>query len=111
MARWMTGTEVSERYSIGAQRLLEYSRRGDLPCYWTDSGEVMFDADTVALLFVPRSAELRRTGPDLGTLGQLRLGPDLQEDAAAAPPKRRRPPARQSSLASPSTPKKTRRVA
>ena len=59
---------------MGAERLLEYSRRGNLPMSRGADGVPVFDEDVVACLFPSRHASAPQTGASLGVLGSSRLG-------------------------------------
>ena len=74
-AHWMTEGDICQQFAVGSLRLHEYSNRGDLPCRFGTSGEVLYDARTVEGLFRKRSAQL--TPPQeqtFGRLGKLQLG-------------------------------------
>ena len=60
---------------MGAERLLEYSRRGNLPMSRGADGVPVFDEDVVARLFPSRHAAVSQSGASLGVLGSSRLGP------------------------------------
>lgn len=76
MATWKTAPELSRRYLVGAERLLDYSRRGNLPMRREADGTPLFDEDIVARLFRLRHAlgVPLTSGANLGVLGETRLG-------------------------------------
>lgn len=70
MAKWTTAASISRRFLVGTERLLDYSRRGNLPMRTDPDGTVLYDEEIVQCLF-----RLRRAAPDapvenLGVLGQ-----------------------------------------
>jgi hypothetical protein len=78
---WVTIEAIAERYRVGTDRLLDYARRGNLPCRRVLDGETFVDEAVVATLFRPRSGAAvsyaEPTGPHLGILGIQRLGGEL----------------------------------
>jgi hypothetical protein len=71
----MTATDLSRRYLVGPDRLLEYSRRGNLPMSRSADGTILFDEDFVVRLFRSRSAAPAATdATSLAVLGSSRLG-------------------------------------
>ena len=75
MATWTTASELSGRYLVGPERLLDYSRRGNLPMLRGTDGVPLFDEQVVARLFPARQQRLAPSGANLGVLGSSRLGP------------------------------------
>lgn len=76
MPTWMTAEQISTRLVVGAQRLLEYAKRGNLAMYRLEDGTVFFDGDAAANYFRPRNAVMQ-VDPDaqhLGVMGKVRLG-------------------------------------
>jgi hypothetical protein len=74
MARWRSADELCERYLVGEQRLLAFSRRGNLPML-QESGQIaLFDEDIVARLFRRRDEEPASSEGGWGSLGSARLG-------------------------------------
>ncbi|MBK9265493.1 MAG: hypothetical protein IPM54_37615 [Polyangiaceae bacterium] len=76
MPTWMTAKQISARFTVGEERLLEYGKRGNLAMYRMDDGSVLFDGDGAARYFRPRNVAASRD-PDarnLGVLGTSRLG-------------------------------------
>lgn len=76
MPTWKTAAELCRRYLVGADRLAEYSRRGNLPMTHEEDGPALFDEDFVARFFRLRHAVGVAMGPvgHLGVLGEARLG-------------------------------------
>ncbi|HET9956053.1 MAG TPA: hypothetical protein VFQ61_16215 [Polyangiaceae bacterium] len=74
MATWKTAEQLSELYFIGADRLLAYSRRGNLPRTCTEQGVYLFDEEVAACLFRRRSAAGVEAPVSWGVLGEARLG-------------------------------------
>lgn len=74
MASWATAADLSQRYAVGLARLLDFSRRGNLPMRHDASGTPVFDEDIVMRLFGSRSAPAAEAGASLGTLGSVTLG-------------------------------------
>ena len=76
MPTWMTAEQISTRLVVGAQRLLEYAKRGNLAMYRLEDGTVFFDGDAAANYFRPRNAVLQvdPDARDLGVMGKVRLG-------------------------------------
>lgn len=76
MARWITAAELSKIFVVGSERLLEFARRGDLPCHWDQQGRALFDSEYASTLFRRRGVALAaHAEPHLGVLGSVRLGP------------------------------------
>lgn len=76
MPTWMTAEQISTRLVVGAQRLLEYAKRGNLAMYRLEDGTVFFDGDAAANYFRPRNAVMQ-AAPDvqhMGVMGKVRLG-------------------------------------
>ncbi len=92
MATWKTADEISRRFIVGADRLDDYSRRGNLPRSFEADGTVLFDEDMVARFFRPRHAQgVLLTSPDhLGVLGETRLGAYVLPTTLGARETRRR---------------------
>jgi len=78
MGKWMTASEISERFFIGEARLLSFSKRGNLPFRRTADDVVLFDKTVAERLFRPRHGTIVTTqankGPCLGVLGMSRIG-------------------------------------
>lgn len=72
MATWMTVSEISARYIVGEQKLLEFARRGSMPMVRRGDGVTLFDESFAGLVFRPRSAG--RCTSNLGVLGLTRIG-------------------------------------
>lgn len=70
MPSWMTAEQIAARYTVGEQRLLDYSRRGNLAMMRRPDGVVVFDADDVASFFRPRGVAVQ----GMAVLGASRLG-------------------------------------
>jgi hypothetical protein len=86
MANWMTARQISKRFAVGEERLLDYSRRGNLPMRREPDGVTLFDESVVARFFRPRSgAMLQPNGKNLGVLGESRLGIEPAMTTPAAP--------------------------
>jgi hypothetical protein len=62
MANWMTGCEISARYVVSEQKLLDYAGRGNMPMLRMEDGRVLFDEEHAATQFRPR-------GPSPGPVG------------------------------------------
>lgn len=92
MARWLSGKEIVDRYSVGEGRLKRYSMRGDLPSMVDNGGVQRFDVEAVASLFLERGVQAQGMilggNASLGTLGTTRLGVD--PSLTARKPARRR---------------------
>jgi hypothetical protein len=90
MPNWMTAAQIAERYAVGEDRLVAYSRRGNLPFCRTDEGTTLFDERTVARFFRPRGPALVAAqavrGPHLGLLGVVRLGDKPPQNLRAPAP-------------------------
>jgi hypothetical protein len=54
MANWMTGCEISARYMVSEQKLLDYAGHGNMPMLRMDDGRVLFDEAYAATQFRPR---------------------------------------------------------
>ena len=78
MANWMTASEIAHRYRVGETRLLDFSRRGNLPLFRSPDGRTLFDEEVVAKIFQPREGEIVALAPPtqatLAVLGVSRLG-------------------------------------
>ncbi|MCU0687049.1 MAG: hypothetical protein MUF34_33190 [Polyangiaceae bacterium] len=78
MPTWMTAAQLADRYAVGEDRLIAYSRRGNLPFRQASGGDLVFDEAFVARFFRPRGPLLvvaqPSRGPSLGLLGVARLG-------------------------------------
>ena len=75
MARWRSADELCERYLVGEQRLLAFSRRGNLPMLSQNGQLPLFDEDIVARLFRRRDeSDAPAHEGGWGTLGSARLG-------------------------------------
>jgi hypothetical protein len=76
----MSGREISARYVVSEQKLLDYARRGNMPMLRQDDGSVVFDEGHAAMLFRPRGPSPGpATAPmdgrqNLGVLGVSHLG-------------------------------------
>ncbi len=88
MPTWMTAAQIAERYAVGEDRLIAYSRRGNLPFCRTAEGTTLFDERAVARFFRPRGPALvvarGAPGPHMGLLGVVRLG-DKPSQGVVAP--------------------------
>jgi hypothetical protein len=73
MANWTTASGISRNYSVGVERLLEYSRRGNLPMRKEPDGTLLFDEEIVRCFFRLRSARAEAPVNNLGVLGQAHL--------------------------------------
>ncbi|MFZ5893394.1 MAG: hypothetical protein ACOY0T_20200 [Myxococcota bacterium] len=75
MARWRSAVELCERYLVGEQRLLAFSRRGNLPMLQVAGEIALFDEDIVARLFRRRDdAGAPASQGGWGIIGSARLG-------------------------------------
>jgi hypothetical protein len=76
MPTWMTAKQISARFTVGEERLLEYGKRGNLAMYRMDDGSVLFDSDGAARYFRPRNAVATGNpqAQNMGVLGTSRLG-------------------------------------
>jgi hypothetical protein len=85
MPTWMTAAQLAERYAVGEDRLIAYSRRGNLPFRQASGGALVFDEAFVARFFRPRGPLLvvaqATRGPSLGLLGVVRLGDKPMQNA------------------------------
>jgi hypothetical protein len=90
MATWKSAAELSRAYLVGAERLLEYSRRGNLPMSLADDGTALFDEEIVCRLFRSRRSAPPVNGQNLGVLGEARLGGASSEPPLSARDARRR---------------------
>jgi hypothetical protein len=80
MATWKSAAELSRAYLVGADRLLDYSRRGNLPMSLEADGTPLFDEQIVARLFRSRRSVPPVNGQNLGVLGEARLGGSASSD-------------------------------
>lgn len=94
MGNWMTAVELAERYVVGEERLLQYSRRGNLAFKRGPGDLLLFDESAVARFFRPRSGSIVTyrvpRGPHLGVLGTGRLGEPGAAKASSGRDGRRR---------------------
>ncbi|WP_437720406.1 hypothetical protein [Sorangium sp. So ce861] len=81
----MTAEQISARYIVGEQRLLDYSRRGNLAMMRRPDGVLLFDADDVASFFRPRG----QAAPSMAVLGASRLGVEPTASMGAREARRR----------------------
>jgi hypothetical protein len=69
----MTGAEISARYVTSEQKLLDHACHGNMPMFRQDDGQILFDEEHAALLFLPRKPPADGR-PNLGVLGVSQLG-------------------------------------
>lgn len=88
MPQWKTADELARTYVVGEQRLLEYSRRGNLPMRSDEHGTAHFDERFVAKFFRTQPglavSFTAPTGPCLGVLGLSRIGDEPLVGPASA---------------------------
>ena len=88
MPQWKTAEQISALYVVGEERLIAYSRRGNLAMRRRPDGAVLFDEDGVARFFRTRiAAAAALSAPranNLGVLGVARLGEAPQANATVA---------------------------
>lgn len=73
---WSTAAEITEIFSVGEQKLLQFSRRGNLASRLDATGVRFYSFEGVERLFPRRgsAALLPRSAAHFGTLGGLTLG-------------------------------------
>jgi hypothetical protein len=89
MASWATAADLSQRYAVGLSRLLDYSRRGNLPMSHDASGTPVFDENIVKRLFGSRSVPVASEAPGPPILGSVQLGPASEPPLGAREARRR----------------------